>query len=684
MRRIGIAIWMCIVCVVTAFGQDVASDNDHLLVIESKKGLHSIGSSVFHYSATTCDFDCALTFIDSFEKSTEDNISLGLTQDVHWFYFDLLDITADNEQYYLISSYPLIDSLSLYVVQDNVVTSNIATGDMYPFHTRPIEHRNFVIPLKLKKHKPTRVYIRARTSSSLQLNLSIQNQDSFSADSIPNELLFGMYFGLILIMSLYNFFIFLSLREVTYIFYSLATLSAGMVYAVLNGYTFQYLWPTAVAFNQVSISYIMSMTGVFSILFSLSFLQLGKYSKLLQKTAWVLVFVCLFAVFITFMFGYEYYSTYIGILTITLALCAILMFVSGIYCWYRGITSARLFIAAWGFYLMGTILVILRNLGFLEANDITSSSAMIGQAVEVVLLSFALADKYRIIRKDKEKAQSEKLKLQESYASELEQQVEERTLELKGKNEEIIASITYAKRIQTAILPPKRLIDQLLPNSFVLYKPKDIVAGDFYWLESVDDLVFFAAADCTGHGVPGAMVSVICNNGLNRSVREFGLRKPGEVLDKTRELVIKEFEKSDEEVLDGMDISLAVINYQTKELQWAGANNPLWIVRKGSSEIEEIKANKQPIGRYSKAVPFTNHVITLTEGDSIYLFSDGFPDQFGGANGKKYKSVNFKKLIIKTASSPISRQKSILDNEFETWRGPHEQIDDVCVIGLKV
>ena len=153
---------------------------------------------------------------------------------------------------------------------------------------------------------------------------------------------------------------------------------------------------------------------------------------------------------------------------------------------------------------------------------------------------------------------------------------------------------------------------------------------------------YFAAADCTGHGVPGAMVSVICNNGLNRSVREHQLTTPGEILDKTREIVIQEFEKSEEEVKDGMDIALCSISNNI--LKYAGANNPLWIIR--NNELIEIKANKQPIGKFDFSKPFDTHEFTLEKGDSIYVFSDGYPDQFGGIKGKKYKSSNFKKLLL--------------------------------------
>lgn len=249
-------------------------------------------------------------------------------------------------------------------------------------------------------------------------------------------------------------------------------------------------------------------------------------------------------------------------------------------------------------------------------------------------------------------------------------------------HKEITDSIQYAKRIQSAILPPPKLVKEYLADSFILYKPKDVVAGDFYWLEAQKDLVLFAAADCTGHGVPGAMVSVICNNGLNRSVREYGIVDPGKILDKTREIVISEFEKSEEEVKDGMDVALCALKGRT--LKYAGAHNPLWIIRNGSSEVDEIKANKQPIGMFDKPLPYTTHELELNAGDSIYIFSDGFADQFGGEKGKKFKSANFKKLLLSIQMETLPRQKELINQAFEEWKGNLEQLDDVCVIGLKV
>ena len=269
--------------------------------------------------------------------------------------------------------------------------------------------------------------------------------------------------------------------------------------------------------------------------------------------------------------------------------------------------------------------------------------------------------------------------------------IEEAHEELEEKNQEIMDSITYAKRIQSAILPPPKLVKQYLENSFILYKPKDIVAGDFYWMELAGNQVLFAAADCTGHGVPGAMVSVICNNGLNRSVREHGITEPGKILDKTREIVLQEFEKSEEEVKDGMDIALVALTREKKKeerektvLKYAGAHNPLWVIRKDGTEVEEIKANKQPIGKFDDPKPFITHEVQLNPGDAFYVFSDGFADQFGGEKGKKFKAANFKKLLLSIQSESMDRQKELIDEAFEKWRGNLEQLDDVCVIGVRI
>jgi tetratricopeptide (TPR) repeat protein len=250
------------------------------------------------------------------------------------------------------------------------------------------------------------------------------------------------------------------------------------------------------------------------------------------------------------------------------------------------------------------------------------------------------------------------------------------------KNKEVLDSITYAKRLQDAILPPIQLIEEHLPESFVLYKPKAIVAGDFYWMFKAGDQILVAAADCTGHGVPGALVSVVCSNALNRAVKEFNLLEPGKILDKVRDLVLETFERSQSDVKDGMDISLSSINTKTGELKWAGANNPLWYMQ--DNELKEVAPDKQPIGKHDKATPFTTHIVNLHKGDTVYLFSDGYADQFGGEKGKKFKYRQIQNRLKEMASLTLKEQGEKLHVIFEDWKGMLEQVDDVLMIGIRV
>ncbi len=269
-------------------------------------------------------------------------------------------------------------------------------------------------------------------------------------------------------------------------------------------------------------------------------------------------------------------------------------------------------------------------------------------------------------------------------------QLEEKNAVIEEKNKSITDSINYAKRIQTAILPSHKTMRELLPESFFFLKPKDIVSGDFYWLGQTDGKVLFSAVDCTGHGVPGALVSVVAYSNMNRCIKEYKLHQPGQILDKLNELVQEVFGQSEDEVKDGMDLSLCSLNRQTRMLEYAGANNPLWVIRKQEENgkanyfLEEIKADKQPIGQYDAHKPFTNHIIHLNEGDTIYIFSDGYADQFGGDKGKKFKYKKLQELLLSIQDKSMGEQEAILLQSFTTWQDKLEQVDDVLIIGVRV
>ncbi|HAA20899.1 MAG TPA: hypothetical protein DCP28_19865, partial [Cytophagales bacterium] len=273
--------------------------------------------------------------------------------------------------------------------------------------------------------------------------------------------------------------------------------------------------------------------------------------------------------------------------------------------------------------------------------------------------------------------------------------------ELDRKNQEILSSINYAKRIQGAILPKENRLHGLLGDYFIYYQPKDIVAGDFFWLQQQGGKTMIAVADCTGHGVPGAMVSVVCHNCLNRAVREFGLTDPAAILNKTREMVLAELTEAKEDLADGMDIALCVIEGST--LQFAGAYNSVCVLREGKewpglvapesdirfrehqdTQMLEIKGNRFPLGKFPTQKPFETRTVHLHPGDMLYLFTDGFSDQFGGQKNRKYNSARFRELLFSLHTLPPTLQLNGLKKEFMDWKGDFMQIDDVCVLGFKV
>lgn len=257
-------------------------------------------------------------------------------------------------------------------------------------------------------------------------------------------------------------------------------------------------------------------------------------------------------------------------------------------------------------------------------------------------------------------------------------------LEIQNKNKKITESINYAKRIQTAILPNTRIIVKALPDSFILYKPRDVVSGDFPWFMQVKDDIFIAAVDCTGHGVPGALLSLIGYFLLNDIVRSRKITEPGKILDLLDEGVTTTLRQDEDATTkDGMDIALCKINTQTREVEYAGAHRPLYIMKGGV--MDEVKGNKFPIGGgiFKNQTNFTNTKIVLNAGDSIYFSSDGFPDQFGGPEGRKFGPKRVREIIENVHSKPMTEAVKVFDDQWEGWRGDHKQTDDVLLIGIK-
>jgi serine phosphatase RsbU (regulator of sigma subunit) len=299
-----------------------------------------------------------------------------------------------------------------------------------------------------------------------------------------------------------------------------------------------------------------------------------------------------------------------------------------------------------------------------------------------------------LVEKDREIARiAKELLLQKEEISNQKELIEtQRDVALRQRDEilrqkkEITSSITYAQRIQSALLPKDELFKRYFADHFVLYKPKDIVSGDFYWLQEKDGKLVVVAADSTGHGVPGAFMSLMGFTYLNEIVEGMGIVQPNRILNLMREKIIKSLVHEDKqtELSDGMDISVVAIESKKMIMQYAGAFNPIYIIRNG--ELNELKADRMPLGynQFNNEKPFTNQQVDISANDSIYMFSDGFVDQFGWRTDKKFMTRNFKSLLLEIQNVPMKAQKVLLENAFNNWKGDVEQLDDILVMGLQM
>ena len=294
-----------------------------------------------------------------------------------------------------------------------------------------------------------------------------------------------------------------------------------------------------------------------------------------------------------------------------------------------------------------------------------------------ILLLKRFIDKQKIveaINKKNEAIEAQKIVIDKAYQ------------ELSEKNKDITDSIKYAQKIQQAVLPSHKFISDELAKTktdyFILFKPKDIVSGDFYWFHKTESALFYVTADSTGHGVPGGFMSMLGINLLNEIVIERGVTNPGDILNRLREEIVRSLKTDEGYSKDGMDAVVCKIDFKENKLEYAAANNPVYLIR--GKELIVLPAQKMPVGYSDNMQPFEANTLSLSAEDSIYTITDGFADQFGGAKGKKFKYKQLKELLISISSEPMTKQYHTLNESFENWKGDLEQVDDVCIIGVKI
>jgi len=343
-----------------------------------------------------------------------------------------------------------------------------------------------------------------------------------------------------------------------------------------------------------------------------------------------------------------------------------------------------------------TLHVRARNVFNNESNDFTSNFIIVPPITKrpwfyiimglsfLFILYFIMQLRAKKLLNDKKSLES-KVEIRTKEIARQKEEIEKQKEVLSNQKEEITSSISYGKRIQKAIFPPKEILRKLLPEFFILFRPRDIVSGDFYWVSEKNDKIIIAVADCTGHGVPGAFMSILGHTLLGEIANNYPITTAGSFLNKLRTKLKSALHQTgkDTDTKDGIDMSLCIIDKKENTLQYAGAYNPLYIIRNDKLLIK--KGDKMPIGiHYIKEVPFKNHKIKLHAGDVIYLFTDGYIDQFGGPRNKKYKIVPFRKLLLKIHKKKMYEQKRSLGRELNKWIDDNEQVDDILIIGIRI
>ncbi len=630
---------------------------------------------------------------------------LGFTSASYWFKFEVENQT-DNHEFSFFISRTIADEVVLYEIENNTVKKVQITGDQVPFSKRTVKTIDNTFSVKLEKNKPTQFVLKLKSDGeALLVPIVINTAKGYYLSTRLRSFFLGSFYGILLTIIILYAFYYYGIKERSLLLYSYYVASVFLLQFTLDGLTYFYLFKHAIVFEQYIIVFSAALASSLFLVYIKSFLQLKeklpRLNKIFKTFIWILSLITL----LTFIPGKLHALSYLLINGFSLV-SLILALTTVLYLKNKGENICTYFSMAVFTIVTGAIIFILTNFRIINDEFLFKYSLKTAVFIEVLLLAMSMANKLRGLQKEKELAQEKALislkeknnlidlqnEMLSAKVKERTEALEEQKEQLSKKNKEVIDSINYAKRLQNALMPSIDAVKKIVPNSFVLFKPKDIVSGDFYWIKESkttykdrenSSVIIMSVADCTGHGVPGAFMSIIGLNIFNQTLKEKSVNTPAQALDYLNSQMYNTVNKHKTNVIrDGMDLAFCAIDKDSLELSFSGAKNGLYIVR--NSNLIELKGDKQPIGYSEHAKAFTLQTFQLEKGDMIYASTDGYADQFGGERGKKFKYKPFKELLINIATKNVAEQKEILNTTFINWKGNLEQLDDICIVGIRI
>ena len=473
---------------------------------------------------------------EAFTRTSSPVPNFGFSRSSYWLKFTIQGNWTNGEDQFLELRNPLLNRVEVYERNGNKIIERFITGDQFPFHTRPVDHPNFVFPLEILYNESREFYVKVFTGGEeFLVPITVWDKEALAERDHSDLLYRGAYFGIIVFVLLFNLFIYLVVKERSSLYYMHYNFNLLLLQVSLSGLAFQHFWPNNAYLANIANPLFASL-GIFALMrFSQNFLSLREYFPKINKAFSYLGYVVMGNAFLSLYWQPDvFYFTVVAINGIALLL-NIAIFPIGYAVWRKGFMPARFFLLGFAILILTVFVFVANNFGWMNSEFFAQYGLQIGSALEVVLLSFAIVYRFKDFKQKSVVTLRAINQLEREQNIVLEQKVEQRTIQLQeqtdkvaAQNEEMLSSIRYARRIQYSLLPSETEVMQVLQSGFVLYKPKDIVSGDFYWVhrfeQSGEEWSLFVIADCTGHGVPGALMSVMGQNLLKESVRECAVK----------------------------------------------------------------------------------------------------------------------------------------------------------------
>jgi serine phosphatase RsbU (regulator of sigma subunit) len=632
-----------------------------------------------------------------------------------WFIQFTVTNPGAKESIFLETARPITDRVDLYELKNGEVVDTWRSGDGRPFDQKTFEHRKNIFPIEFAEgDERTFLLVLESDGEMISVPLIFWQQEVFLNQDYSNQLFHGFYFGMLAVVIFIFFIFFLLLREISFLYYVIYVFFQFMLQFSLEGFTFQYLLPNQLYWSNNSVLISAAGAVFFVLLYAKAFLKLKdrlpRWNQLIHIVLWLIVGIL--GMSLTFGILHELSYPIINVVSLfgTVSIIYIIVTLKR-----KGYAVNNAFALGFILLIIGAVIFILGNLGILGDAQLSEMALKISSGLEVLALSVSMAGKYRELQQEKELAQEKALE-------KLEQLVEERTEEVRlqkdkieEQNKDIMDSIRYAQRIQDAILPEPSTLKNVAGEHFIFYQPRDIVSGDFYFATQITDakgrtLDFIAAVDCTGHGVPGAFMSFIGNNLLIDAIEKNKLTSPATILGEMNQGLIKILKMqgdSGTKIRDGMDLSLIVIDRARRVIRFAGAKNGIYFATQrpnfdmnstlhnfkitesvaSTTILIDIKGDKKPIGFTSGTLEegYEELEFGYQPGDRVYLYSDGYADQFGASKQgkiKKFGSKQLKSVLLNTTDLSITNQGTALIHHFNNWQGNLAPLDDVILLGI--